>query len=352
MVVSSSGGGTSGYGNLPYVLSVFQSTIWWLDSGANIHVCSDALLFSSYQVARDSSVLMGNGSHASVRGVGTVDLKLTLGKIVQLKNVQHVPSINKNLVSDSLLCRDGFKIVLESNKFIVSKCGQFIGKGYVCGGLFHFSVSDCCNKSVNNICDGINESDVSICHSHLCPVNFGSISRLSSLNFILNLSIVKGSKCQSCVQSKQPRKPHKAAEDRHLAPLELIHSDICEMNGVLIEGGQRYFMTMIDDASRYCYIYLLKTKDESLNCFKNYKAEVENQLEKKIKRFRSGRGGEYFSNEFDLFCVEHDIIPERTPPYSSQSNVVAERKNCTLIDLVNSMLKTAGLSKALWEWLC
>jgi hypothetical protein len=95
-------------------------------------------------------------------GVGTVDLKLTLGKIVQLKNVQHVPSINKNLVSSSLLCRDGFKVVLESNKFIVSKCGQFIGKGYVCGGLFYFSVSDCYNKSVNNICDGNNESDASI----------------------------------------------------------------------------------------------------------------------------------------------------------------------------------------------
>jgi hypothetical protein len=66
-----------------------------------------------------------------------------------------------------------------------------------------------------------------------------------------------------------------------LAPLDLIHSDICEMNGVLTKGGQRYFMTMIDDASRYFYVYLLKTKDKALNCFKTYKAEIENQLEKK-----------------------------------------------------------------------
>jgi hypothetical protein len=48
------------------------------------------------------------------------------------------------------------------------------------------------------------------------------------------------------------------------------------MNGVLIEREQRYFMTMIDDASRYCYVYLLKTKDEAPNCFKTYKAEVKN----------------------------------------------------------------------------
>ncbi|KAK1630960.1 hypothetical protein QYE76_005275, partial [Lolium multiflorum] len=78
-------------------------------------------LFTVLSVARDSSVLMGNGSHASVRGVGTVDLKFTSGKIVQ-----HVPTMNKNLVSGSLLCRDGFKVVLESNKVVVSKFGQFI----------------------------------------------------------------------------------------------------------------------------------------------------------------------------------------------------------------------------------
>jgi hypothetical protein len=139
-------------------------------------VCSDVSLFSSYQVALDSSVMMKNGLHTSVHGVGTVDLKSTSGKIVQLRNVQHAPSINKNLVSDSFLCSDGFKVVLESNKFIVSKCGQFNGKGYVCGDLFHFSVSNFYNKSMNNICDGINKSDASIWHSHLCHLNFDFMS--------------------------------------------------------------------------------------------------------------------------------------------------------------------------------
>ena len=93
------------------------------------------------------------------------------------------------------------------------------------------------------------------------------------------------------MQSKQPRKPHKAAEERNLAPLELIYSDLCEMNGVLTKGEKRYFMTLIDDASRFCYIYLLQTKDEALDYFKIYKTEVENQLERKIKRIRSDHGG-------------------------------------------------------------
>jgi hypothetical protein len=79
---------------------------------------------------------MRNGSHARVLGVGTVILKFTLGKTVLLKNMQHVPSIKKNLVSGSLLCRDGYKLVFESNKCILSKYGTFVGKGYDSGGLF------------------------------------------------------------------------------------------------------------------------------------------------------------------------------------------------------------------------
>ena len=76
---------------------------------------------------------------------------------MQLKNVQHVPTINKNLVSGSLLCKDGFKVVLESNKLVVSKHGQFIGKVYDCGGLFRFFLADFSNKSVNYICGAVDD---------------------------------------------------------------------------------------------------------------------------------------------------------------------------------------------------
>jgi hypothetical protein len=149
---------------------------------------------------------------------------------------------------------------------------------------------DVCNKSVNNVIS----NKKYIWHSRLCHINFGCVSWLANLNVIPKFDLVKGSKCQVCVQSKQPRKPHKAAEARNLAPLDLIHSDLCEMNGILTKGGMRYFITFIDDSTRFCYVYLLKSKDEALHYFKTYKAEVENQLERKIKRLRSDRGGEYF----------------------------------------------------------
>jgi hypothetical protein len=73
--------GTSGYGNLLHsVLSVFHSPNWWVDTRAIVHVCADISLFSSYQVGKTSSLLMGNATRAAVCGIGTVDLKLTSGK--------------------------------------------------------------------------------------------------------------------------------------------------------------------------------------------------------------------------------------------------------------------------------
>jgi hypothetical protein len=195
MVVSETEG-TSGYGNLLLtVLSVCQSPEWWANTGTNIHVCADISLFSSYQCKGTGALLMGNGSHARVLSVGTVIMKFTSRKTMLLKNVQHVPTIKKNLFSGSLLCRDGYKLVFESNKCILSKYMTFVGKGYDSGGLLRLSLHDVCNKSVNNVIS--NESY--IWYSRLCHINFGCVSQFANLNLILKFDLIKGSKCQVCM---------------------------------------------------------------------------------------------------------------------------------------------------------
>ena len=115
----------------------------------------------------------------------------------------------------------------------------------------------------------VNETNV--WRSRLCHINFGCMTRLASLNLIPKYDLIKSSKCHVCVESKQHRKPHKAAAARDLTLLELIHSNLCEMNGELTKGGKRYFMTLIDDCTRLCHMYLLKSKDEALHYFKIYK---------------------------------------------------------------------------------
>ena len=111
-----------------------------------------------------------------------------------------------------------------------------------------------------------------------------------NLNLIPKSSFDTTSKCEICVQGKHVRTPFHSIT-RNSEPLELIHSDVYDSNRVLTRGGKRYFVTYIDDYSKFCYTCLLKFKDELLDWFKVYKAEAENQLEKKIKILRFDRGG-------------------------------------------------------------
>lgn len=110
---------------------------WWIDSGATRHVCADKGMFKSYALSGpEEKMYMGNSSTSKVEGVGDICLKMTSGKTVTLKNVLHVPEIRKNLVSTSLLVKNGFKVVFVSDKVVISKNDMYVGKGYLSDGLF------------------------------------------------------------------------------------------------------------------------------------------------------------------------------------------------------------------------
>ena len=102
---------------------------WWVDIGATRHICSDKKMFSSYEAINDGEQLfMGNSSTFKVEGKGKVILKMTSGKELTLNDVLHVPEIQKNLVSRSLLSEKGFRLVFEYDKFVLTKSWIYVGK--------------------------------------------------------------------------------------------------------------------------------------------------------------------------------------------------------------------------------
>ena len=103
-------------------------------------------------------------------------------------------------------------------------------------------------------------------------------------------------------------------------------------------NANRYYVTFINDYVRFGYIYLIKHKLETFEKFKELKHDVENQLGRKIKMFRSDRGGEYLSIEFHDYLKECGIISQLTPTRTPQLNGVAERRNRTFLDMVRSMM--------------
>nr|GEU87005.1 zinc finger, CCHC-type [Tanacetum cinerariifolium] len=96
-------------------------------------------------------------------------------------------------------------------------------------------------------------------------------------------------RCKTCMLTKITKKPFQNVK-RKTGVLELIHSDLCDLHATPSLRNKKYFMTFINDASRFCYVYLLHTKDEALDKFKVFKTEVELQQWSLIKRFRTDRG--------------------------------------------------------------
>ena len=329
------------------IASVSNTNDWWYDSGATIDICNDKNQFKHYEVAAQGhEVLMRNNNAVKVHGKGTIEIHFTSGNKLILINVLYVPEIRKNLISANLLCKGGFKTVLESDKLILSKNGVFVGKGYACDGMFKLSVNSIVNNKNKNISVYMVDSSINLWHSRLAHINFTSLKFMAKNGYITYRND-NHDKCEICIQAKMTKLPFPKSE-RNYEILQIIHSDICELNGNLTRGGNIYFSTFIDDYSRYTYVYLMKCKDEVFNKFKVYKSIVENQKEKKIKILRSDRGGEYFPTIFSSFCEEHRIIHQRTSPYTPQQNGLAERKNRTLVDMVNSMLLSSQLPFNLW----
>ena len=316
---------------------------WWIDTSAIRYVCYDKMMFSTFEpIETGKKVFMGNSATSDIKGQGRVVLKMTSGKELTLTNVLYVPEIRKNLVSGSLLNSHGFRLVFEYDKFVLSKSGMYVGKGYMSGGMWKLNVMTIIKSDMNKASSSayILESS-NLWHCRLGHVNYDTLRKLINLNHIPTFQIDAKHKCETCVEAKLTRSSFQGIE-RHTEPLDLIHSDICDLKLVQTRGSNKYFITFMDDSTKYCYVYLLKSKGEAIEKFVIYKNEVENQLNRKIKVLRSDRGGEYESPFVDL-CTQHGIIHETTAPCSPQSNGVAERKNRTLKEMMNAMLISSGL---------
>jgi hypothetical protein len=105
--------------------------------------------------------------------------------------------------------------------------------------------------------------------------------------------------CEPCLLDKMTRASFIGTIERASDLLGLIHMDVSGPMSVATCNGYCYFVTFTGDLSRYGYIYLMKHKSKTFEKFKEFQKEVENQLDRKIKQFRSDRGGEYLSFEFE-----------------------------------------------------
>jgi hypothetical protein len=274
-----------------------------------------------------------------------------------LQHVLHIPAGGNNrLISIIQLARKGAEVHLDSKGAIIQRGVSLVAKAPIIGDFYvlrHRREDSLAPASASvAISPAVDQDDILLWHRRLGHFSLLAIKRIVSQGTAAGIDIHKKSPnscvCGACVMGKLSRNPFKSVNHRSTKPLELIHSDVMGPTQTTSFGGKRYAIFFRDDATRYTRVYFMKAKSEAPDYFRDYRAEVEKQLDQSIKRIRVDGGGEYSSREFLTYHAENGIIKVTTAPYSSQQNGVSERCNRTVVDPARSMLKAAAMPNVFW----
>ena len=204
----------------------------------------------------------------------------------------YVPSFSRNLISISRLVPLGFSFNFTDLGFGLSNKSKVIGYGALSDGLFHIQLHNDVTYNSIHVTIGLkrcvmNEESFMLWHRRLGHISIERMKKLVNDGVLSTLDFADFKTCLNCIEGKQTNKSKKSAK-RCTNLLEIIRTNICCLD--MDANSLKYFITFIDDYSRYIYLYLLRSKDEALDAFKVFKAEVENQCRKHIKIVRSDRG--------------------------------------------------------------
>ena len=330
---------------------------WIIDSGATCHICCNHAMFDELEDLNTPQIVtLGDGKSIETSKRGTVQLKLKqldgLYKDGTLHDVLYVPELSYNLLSISKATSYGKTIRFDKSICeILDEDNEVVGLATKLGSLYYLSceIGDS-QKIVNTV---KHQSRIKVWHQRYGHLNVSSLRKLANDQLVKGLSSSDVSDemelCESCAQGKLHRSPFPTTGgNRAKALLELVHSDVCGKINAKSLSGAEYFLTFIDDKTRFVWVYILKHKSQVFQYFKEWKAMVERETGRVLKTLRSDNGGEYTSSEFQLYLKKEGITHEFTVPRSPEQNGVAERLNRTLLEAVRSMLVGAQLSQSFW----
>ncbi|KAI3669032.1 hypothetical protein L6452_40251 [Arctium lappa] len=147
----------------------------------------------------------------------------------------------------------------------------------------------------------------------------------------------------------QHKTSHKSKEINTISsPLALLHMDLFGPTNVMSIGKKSYCLVIVDEFSRFTWVYFLRTKDETNGLIKSFILRVENQTNQRVKIIRSDNGTEFKNHDLNSFCEEKGIERQYSAPRTPQQNGVVERRNRTLIEAARSLLAYSKLLVTFW----
>lgn len=334
---------------------------WYIDSGCSDHLVNDKALFEDLKPLRDpiEIAIAKDGESIVAKCSGTVKvISCVGGKRTEctVENVLYVPELRCNLFSVMRIDEAGMRVVYEGGKVKIYHQSKIVASGTRVGKLYQLDFWKAGrSKSESLLSCGRIPKDLELWHRRYGHLNAKSLEQLFRCEMVTGVKCPVGANdnniivCEPCVLGKQTRKPFPACETKRSSRvLEVIHSDVCGPVTPVGLDGVKHFVTFIDDWSHFTMVFLIESKDEVFDRFRNFEALVTAKFGKKISKLRCDNGGEYRSKQFERFCKEKGIEVNWTIPYTPEQNGVAERMNRTLVEKARAMMFDCGISKRFW----
>ncbi|KAK1408428.1 hypothetical protein QVD17_40194 [Tagetes erecta] len=328
-----------------------EDQVWYLDNGASNHMTGNSNVFSVIDKSIKGRVRFGDDSCVEIEGKGSIILEGKTGEHRLLTDVYYIPHLRSNIFSLGQATEGGCEVKMKGeNLWLYEASGRLLLKSTRSLNRLYKVVlrvgSPMCFQTKLDM-----ESTPWIWHGRLGHVNFDSIRNMVMKQMVIGVPEFKNPTqlCVACLAGKHTSSPFpNESSYRSEYPLQMISVDLCGPISPSTPAGNRYFMLLVDDCTRYMWVYMLKNKDQAFDIFKEFKMNVENEFGFKIKALRSDRGGEFTSAEFNKFCSQQGIVRMLTAPYSPQQNGAVERRNRTILNMVRSLLKAMKMPQQLW----
>ncbi|GJX27462.1 retrovirus-related pol polyprotein from transposon TNT 1-94 [Tanacetum coccineum] len=228
-------------------------------------------------------------------------------------NLTNVEGLGHNLFSVRQFCDGDLEVAFCSNTCYVRNLeGDYLLTSSRESNLYTISIFELAASSPVCLMYKTTSTKSWLWHRRLSHLNFGTINQLTSkylFDGLLKFKYVKDHLCSTCEQGKSK----KASFPSQLVPrteskLELIHMDLCGPMRVESINGKKYILVIVDDYSRYTWVYFLHTKDEASDTIINFNNQVQRNLKAQIMKIRTDNGTKFKNEKLQSFYAKLGII--------------------------------------------
>ncbi|KMQ86502.1 rna-dependent dna polymerase [Lasius niger] len=336
-----------------------ENTNWCLDSGCTAHLCNDLSKFvDDIDETVRQQLNLANSASTHIVGKGTASIFTeTEGqtKDVSVADTLYVPDLRMNLLSVGKITDRGYTVIFTNKKadIVDNRNGDVAITARRANGLYCVigSSREGSTTAITSSAIASTEDYIVMWHRRMGHLNFRDLIKCDKNGSVRGMNLKDTTarpNCDVCTHGKMTRPPFSRRLERSTSPLQIVHTDLCGPMRTSSNAKALYFITFIDDYSRWCEIHFLKTKDEALEAFKKYKSYAKRKTGARILSLQSDNGGEYINKAFDAYMEQLGIKRRLTTPRTSEQNGVAERRNRTTVEMARCMLLGSRLSASFW----